>query len=210
MENKKYLNEEQYQKTSKHLFKLGIGIIILGFVVATIMFILKLDFGPKVSKEELRERLAQLKPNLQERYNELEAKGFKESWDYKNEEGYEMTLIDIALDPRYSTCESSTIYSDHDTTREYCEVKQQIYELDKPKTEPSILFKIVPSFMVLMPCIAIGAMFILTSKRREITAYATQQVMPVTKEGIEEMTPTVRNATKEIVKGIKEVLKDEE
>ena len=39
---------------------------------------------------------------------------------------------------------------------------------------------------------------------REITAYSAQQVMPVAKEGIEEMAPTVGYAAKEIAKGIKE------
>lgn len=225
MENKKYLNEEKYQKTSKKLFLVGVAIIILGLVVAAIMIITKLDFGKKASKEELQQQLTQLKPALQERYNELETKGVKESWDYKNQEGYEMALIDIALDPTYSTCESSSIYSDHDTTREYCKVKSEIYEFDSSKINGGILFTIVPSLMILMPCLGIGAMLILTSKRREIAAFSVQQVMPIAKEGIDEMTPTVGkaakdiinemtpiygNVAKEIAKGIKEGMKDEE
>lgn len=39
--------------------------------------------------------------------------------------------------------------------------------------------------------------------RREITAYTTQQVMPVAQEGIEKMAPTIGNAAGEIAKGIK-------
>lgn len=210
MENKKYLNEEKYQKTSKKLFSIGVGIIIFGIVVAAIMAITKIDFGPKVSKEKLQQQLAQLKPALQQRYDELESKGFDESWDYKDEEGYEMALIDIALDPTNSTCEHSSRYSDNDTTREYCEVKAQIYEFDKPKMNGGSLFIIVPSLMVLMPCLAFGAMLILTAKRREITAFTAQQVMPVAKEGIEKMAPSAGVAAKEIAKGIKEGLKDEE
>ena len=210
MENKKYLNEEQYQKTSKKLFSIGVGIIIFGVVVAAIMAITKIDFGPKVSKEELQQELAQLKPALQQRYDELESKGFDESWDYKDEEGYEMALIDIALDPSNSTCEHSSRYSDNDTTREYCEVKAQIYELDKPKMNGGSLFIIVPSLMVLMPCLAIGSMLILTSKRREVNAFIVQQSMPIAKEGIEKMAPSAGVAAKEIAKGIKEGLKDEE
>lgn len=46
--------------------------------------------------------------------------------------------------------------------------------------------------------------------RREITAYTTQQVMPLAQEGIDKMAPTIGNAAKEITKGIKEGLKDEE
>lgn len=210
MTQKELLNEESYQKTTKKLFSIGIGIILIGVVVAVIMVIPKLNFEPEVSKEELQKQLAELKPALQERYDELEAKGVEESWDYKDEEGYEMTLIDIALDPTNSTCERSSLYSDNDTTREYCKVKAQIYELDNPKMSGGPLFIIVPSLMVLMPCVGIGAMLILTSKRREIVAFSAQQIMPVAQEGIEKMAPSAGVAAKEITKGIKEGLKDEE
>ena len=48
-----------------------------------------------------------------------------------------------------------------------------------------------------------GGIVMFIAHRREITAYTTQQVMPIAKEGIEKMTPTVGNAVKEIAKGIK-------
>ena len=67
----------------------------------------------------------------------------------------------------------------------------------------------------------IGGMILFIAHRREITAYTTQQVMPVAKETIDEMTPTMSKSAekmapaagtvaKEITKGIKEGLKDEE
>lgn len=46
--------------------------------------------------------------------------------------------------------------------------------------------------------------------QRQITAYFTQQSMPIAKEGIEKMAPSAGVAAKEIAKGIKEGLKDEE
>ena len=45
---------------------------------------------------------------------------------------------------------------------------------------------------------------------REINAYMTQQQMPVAKEGIEKMAPSVGVAAKEIAKGVKEGLKEDE
>ena len=48
----------------------------------------------------------------------------------------------------------------------------------------------------------------LIGNRREIAAYTTQQVMPVAKEGIEEIAPTIGNAVGEITKGIKKGLSD--
>ena len=67
----------------------------------------------------------------------------------------------------------------------------------------------------------IGGMILFIAHRREITAYTTQQVMPVAKEGIEEIVPTVGKAAEgmaptagkfaeEITKGVKRGLKDEE
>ena len=44
---------------------------------------------------------------------------------------------------------------------------------------------------------------------RKISAYFAQQQMPVAKEGIEKMAPSVGVAAKEISKGIKEGLKDD-
>ena len=66
-----------------------------------------------------------------------------------------------------------------------------------------------------------GGMCLMVAHRREITAYSTQQVMPIAKEGIEEMAPTVGKAAEkmaptagkfaeEITKGVKRGLKDEE
>lgn len=46
--------------------------------------------------------------------------------------------------------------------------------------------------------------------RREMTAFSAQQVMPVAQEGIDKMSPTIGKAAKEITKGVKEGLKDDE
>lgn len=55
-----------------------------------------------------------------------------------------------------------------------------------------------------------GGILMLIGHRREITAYTTQQVMPVAKEGLEEMAPTIKVVSKEIAKGIKEGITDGE
>ncbi len=57
--------------------------------------------------------------------------------------------------------------------------------------------------------ILIGGVIMFIAHRREITAFTTQQVMPVAKEGIEKMAPTVGVVAKEITKGIKEGLNEE-
>lgn len=45
---------------------------------------------------------------------------------------------------------------------------------------------------------------------RQISAYMAQQQMPIAKESIEKIAPSVGVAAKEITKGIKEGLEDDE
>lgn len=54
------------------------------------------------------------------------------------------------------------------------------------------------------------ALRFLIGNQRQINAYFAQQSMPIAKEGIEKMAPSAGVAAKEIAKGIKEGLKDEE
>ena len=192
-----YLNEEKYARVSKTLFLIGIIMILLGIVITILKVIPTNNDG---NNEKLQQQLNKLEPSLKTRYNQLKNNGFEESMDYKDKEGYEMFLIDTALDPTYDTCESSTRYSDNDTTREYCKVKAKLYNLNSDK--PTLITPII------MPILA-GIMLIVTAKRREIIAFQTQQVMPVAQEGMEKMAPTMGNVAKEISKGIKEGLKED-
>lgn len=58
--------------------------------------------------------------------------------------------------------------------------------------------------------IPIGIFLKVTSHMREISAFTTQQQMPIAKEGIEKISPSVGVAAKEIAKGVKEGLKEED
>ena len=55
---------------------------------------------------------------------------------------------------------------------------------------------------------AVGVIIMFIAHRREITAFTTQQVLPVGKEGIEKISPSISIAAKEIAKGIKEGLNE--
>lgn len=61
-----------------------------------------------------------------------------------------------------------------------------------------------------MVLVGFGVQAKMLGKGREISAFFAQQQIPVAKEGIEKMAPSVGVAAKEIAKGIKEGLKDEE
>lgn len=55
-----------------------------------------------------------------------------------------------------------------------------------------------------------GAILMYVAHRRGITAYTTQQVIPVVKEEIDTTAPTIGNVAKEITNGIKEGMKNTE
>ena len=80
--------------------------------------------------------------------------------------------------------------------------------LQATKSDNAMLMGILgaPGFLM----IPIGIFLKVTSHMREISAFTTQQQMPVAKEGIEKMAPSVGVAAKEIAKGVKEGLKDED
>lgn len=99
-------------------------------------------------------------------------------------------------------------------TSKYCSLSNQLNDISNDFNKDfdsfgSIPFYMLGAFAIVASCMIAGSLYIY-SKRREITAFGIQQVMPVAKEGLEEMAPTVGKAVKEITKGIKEGLKDNE
>jgi len=50
----------------------------------------------------------------------------------------------------------------------------------------------------------------IVANQRQIAAYQAQQIMPVAKEGAEKMAPTAGVVAKEVAKGIKEGLEEED
>ena len=56
--------------------------------------------------------------------------------------------------------------------------------------------------------IVAGSIVMFIAHRREITAYTTQQVMPIAQQGIEKITPTVANAASSIAKGISQGIQE--
>lgn len=112
---------------------------------------------------------------------------------------------------RYS-CEDNEIIKD------YCSLNAELQDLNNEKNFPAVIKKesfihipliIIGVFIVFGSLIAKFMVFSITH-RREIAAYTAQQMMPIAQEGAEKMAPTVGSVAKEITKGIKEVLKDEE
>lgn len=122
-------------------------------------------------------------------------------------------------DDHYYTCEENEVIE------KYCSLKAELVDLrnEKISSNTSNLISNVTNrrSALAIPCIIVGVfisfaslvakfMVFTITHRREIMAYTTQQVMPVAKEGIEDIAPTIGNVGKELAKGIKEGLNDDE
>lgn len=283
MENRKYLNEEKYQKTEKKLLKLSkiflivgvclsVGIVILGLIITTQrksnndIKIEKVDYVAdtqekikdlKVKLGETQKKFAEETEKLSTKKSELISRGVKKSSDYNSGESYDLYILDSVLDPGYNSCNNDR-YSKNELSKEYCSLRNDVEDIEweieskekyissgRAETETveknerleeeaewnstNDKFSIVPFIMFSIPAFMIPGMisFMLffTAKRRNIMAFSAQQAIPIAKEGIEEIAPSIGKAganiakemapvygdiAKEISKGIKEGLKDEE
>lgn len=120
--------------------------------------------------------------------------------------------IDSALSSTFSSCEFKN--SENTYTEKYCSLKNQLADINDGFSKKQASFSCIPfymfgGFIIVASCMIAGSIYAF-AKRREILAFSAQQVMPVAQEGIDKMAPTMGNVAKEITKGIKDGLKDED
>lgn len=200
MDEKKYLNEEKYQKTEKGITVFAILILVVGLLIGGFL-IYRGIAKPATSKVDVLEK------NLEEKRNELISKGieYNKSSKYTDGEKYDLYIITKALDPSFQYCEFDEC-KNNSITKEYCAAKNSISEFSNRTSIMFGAFICIATFMIFVSVLTFA-------KRRHILAFTTQQTMPVAKESIDEMAPTIGNAAgsiaKGITKGIKNGLEDE-
>lgn len=196
MAEKKYLNEEKYQKAEKGLTLAAILVLAVGLCIGGFLIYRGVAKPATAKVEELQNKLETKK-------SELESKGIKYDvfTKYSDGESYDLKIITNALDPSFDHCGFDE-YKNNAITKEYCAAKNNTGDF---ASISSIMFG---AFICIATCMISGSIFVL-SKRRQILAFQTQQVMPVVKEGVDEMAPTIGNVAGEIAKGIKKGLKDD-
>ena len=119
---------------------------------------------------------------------------------------YELKVITKVMDPSFNYCTFDE-YKNNVNTKEYCDLKIKIADMNdefnkKFDSFTSIPFYMFGGFAIVASFMAFTSIYAF-AKRREITAFTTQQVMPVAKEGMDEVSPNVGKMAKEIAKGIK-------
>lgn len=219
MENKKFLNEETYQKTKKKVIIVAIIVLIVGILIGGSLIATGLKKQNKVnsnyseeSKQSLQEKITIEKQKLETKKSKLESKGIKYDLfaKYSDGESYDLKIITQVLDPSFDYCAFDE-YKNNSLTSTYCSYSQQLADFtDFNKNFDSfgsIPFYMIGGFVILASCMIAGSIYLI-AKRREIAAFSAQQIIPVAKEKIDTMAPTIGGAMgtigKELAKGIKD------
>lgn len=196
MSERKYLNEENYQKSEKKIKLIALFILIIGLFIGGFLIYIG------ITKPQL-DKMEKLRATLEEKRRELVNNEivYEEMSKYTDGEVYDLYVITKALDPSFAYCEFDE-FKNNSITKEYCTAKNSVSDF-------SISVKIIGGVFISLATCMISFSIYMVAKRRNIFAFQAQQVIPVAKEGIEEMAPTIGNAAGEIAKGIKKGLKDD-
>ena len=225
--NNNYLNEQKYQKTKSKISLIALIILVLGLSLGIFLISTGLENKKKndikYSEENLEkqlnkanEKLSNVENTLKEKKSELENKGitYSQFTTYSDGESYELKIITNAMDPSFGYC-SFDEYKNNTLTKEYCSLKDEKKKLETTDVNFDKKFnssEYIPYFMfggfVIIATLMISGSIYMFTKRREIMAFSTQQVMPIAQEGIEKMTPTMAKVVEDISPTMKKVAKD--
>lgn len=221
MDNNKFLNEKKYQNTKTIFIILAILLLIIGFVVGGLIIKKGLnkknDIYSKYTEENKQAQIVSLnvqikiaKSSLESKKAELIAQGLQPSSNYEDNESYNLYIINNVLNPSFNRC-SFDEYKNNELTSQYCNLIKQLEDtekLDIKYKRKSESFSCIPYYMVgtsiILFSIIISISLFLIAKRREIIAFQAQQAMPVVKEGIEEISPALGKAAKDVINNIKD------
>lgn len=196
MSERKYLNEENYQKSEKKIKLIALFILIIGlFIGGSLIY-------SGIAKPQ-SDKIEKLRVTLEDKRRELVNNGvvYREMAKYTDGEVYDLYVITKALDPSFSYCEFDE-FKNNSITKEYCAAKNSVSDF-------STSARIIGGVFISIATCMISFSIFMVAKGRNILAFQAQQVIPVAKEGIEEMAPTIGSAAGEIAKGIKKGLKDD-
>lgn len=202
-----FLNEENYQKSNKKVKLLALLIFIIGLLIGggliTVGAVKMATVVPETTVESRSESDVQAEIDaINEELVPLKAQQNKEFRENGFSEEY--YRLGNEIDKRQSELT--------DLQTELFKVKNGYYDQKNDATNTAQKMKYLPLIIfgafILISSVMISLFVFSISKRREIMAYSTQQVMPVAQEGIEKMSSTMGTVAKEITKGIKNGLSD--
>lgn len=194
MRKKEYLNEEVFQKNNKKVKTAGTIVMIIGLcLVCAAIFVL-------MSASKMEDAISKnSSPDVLENSS---------SDILENSSSDILGLFDVdsqesALSWFESTTQSMKAESEAFSAQMRAESEARSDYMDRYSLG---MFMLLPGIFITL----VGCMIrFIVGNQRNIMAYQAQQVMPLAQEGIEKMAPSMGIAAKEISKGIKEGMSDD-
>lgn len=218
MEKKELLNEDNYEKTKKKITTISLIILIVALLIGSTLIalgVIKTNTSKKDAEKVNQERYNASEQRLKEIASEKESLNLQ--YDAKNQE---CDSLDMSAKDWYSKVNQcrrdASAISSKITNLESEEFKLN-NNYDKVEAKNYIPLSVFGGVIIFIGGM-ISLSIYLIAKKRDISAFAIQQSMPLAQETIEKMAPTVGNAAgtvgkgiaKGITSGIKEGLKTDE
>lgn len=232
MEKNVYLNEEKYQKTKKKLFVIALIVLIIGISVGGGLISFGINRTSPEKIESVKEQLNAEKENLLKSKTEIENKikpiedeikqlkrekftGLDDAYYARQDKIEELeksiatdksniNLIDSLLSENSVEC-SFDKGKNNEYTSKYCELDNKLKSVSDKNA--STYYYMFGAFAIIVGCMMSFSIF-KNAKQREISAFRSQQIMPIAQEEIETISPSLGKAAGEIAKGIKDGLND--
>lgn len=225
MEKKELLNEENYEKTKKKITTISLIILIIALLIGSTLIalgIIKTNTSKKDAEKVNQERYNASEQRLKEIASEKESLNLQ--YDAKNQE---CDSLDMSAKDWYSKVNQcrrdASAISSKITNLESEEFKLN-NNYDKVEAKNFIPLSVFGGVIIFIGGM-ISLSIYLIAKKRDISAFAIQQSMPLAQEVIGKMAPTIGDAGKTVIdkvgpsmgsaagsiaKGIKDGLKDED
>ena len=213
---KQYLTEENYQRVNKKIKTISLAIFIVGLIIGLGLIIfgfIKTNEANQINEEraaaaaaEANAKAAAAKERLSEIETELES--LQSQYDAKESECDSMNMRDPDWFAKSNQCEREAMALQTKINKlnvESFQLENDNYTVyyDKEMPEKYIPFYIFGGFIILASSGAALAVWLIT-KRRALLAYHAQSVMPVAKEGIDGITPTMAKTAGDIAGSVAE------
>ncbi len=225
MEKKELLNEENYEKTKKKITTISLIILIVALLIGSTLIalgVIKTNTSKKDAEKVNQERYNASEQRLKEIASEKESLNLQ--YDAKNQE---CDSLDMSAKDWYSKVNQcrrdASAISSKITNLESEEFKLN-NNYDKVEAKNYIPLSVFGGVIIFIGGM-ISLSIYLIAKKRDISAFAIQQSMPLAQEVIGKMAPTIGDAGKTVIdkvgpsignaagsiaKGIKDGLKDED
>lgn len=147
-----YLDEEKKQRNARTVGNAGKIFLAIAIIGAGILLFFGIRQIVVTAKRTSPEGIAELQAKVEEeakpvreRKAELMNKDVIISTDYNDEEGYELNVLNRALDPSYNYCANSSELTNHKVAGNYCKAKN---DLEDAQNNPSQHYALAVPFFV--------------------------------------------------------------